>query len=141
MTLSQSLMTFMSTSTHYSNIIMDDITGLNSTLEGQVKVCTVIHLFCGIWIVIILDKKKNSNHLVEYTAHQVPLPWSCRQKWEIYWILKIFENVNDSLPHESYEEKISVPMERSLAEWKRQYRDLKRKLPGFLRWTLMVYGI
>lgn len=83
---------------------MDDIIGPSFTLEGHDE---VTHLFCGIWIAIILDQK-DSNHLVEYIAHQVPLPWSCRQKWEIYWILPIFENAYDSLPHESYGGKISV---------------------------------
>lgn len=119
MTLSQPLMTFMSTSTHYSNTSMDDIIDLNVTLQGQDKVCEVPHTFCGVWIVIILDQK-DSNHSVEYTTYQVPLPWSCRQKWELYWILQIFENVCDSLPHESYGRKIPVPMERSQAEQKGQ---------------------
>lgn len=55
--------------------------------------------------------------------------------------LQIFENTLDPLPNESYREKISVPLERSQAEWKGQYRDIKRNHSNFLRWSLMVYGI
>lgn len=41
----QPLMTFRSTSTHGSNIIMDDVIALNFTLKGQEEVCAVTHFF------------------------------------------------------------------------------------------------
>lgn len=51
-----------------------DIIALYFLLEGQDKVCAITNIFYCIWIVTILDEKDN-DHLVQYTAHQVPLPW------------------------------------------------------------------
>ena len=118
MTLSQLLMTFMSTSTHYSNTIMDDIIDLNVTLQGQDKVCEVPHTFCGVWIVIILDQK-DSNHLVEYTTHQVPLPRYVDKSGSCIGSCK-FLKTSVTLFH------MNLMEERSRCQWKD--RRLSRKV-------------